>query len=113
METQTEPLPTAIPAGIVPARVDSATRPVAGSIRARVESPKTAQIEPKPPATLPFGEPNAVPATLIGGGVSSLNCGSIRESCPDRPCATQTRPNPNASPVGVRLSSPMVVTIVR
>ena len=57
LATQMEPLPTTIPAGSVPGarRLRHAAR--YGSIRARVESPKTAQIEPKPTATLPLGEP--------------------------------------------------------
>ena len=81
------------------------TCPVSGSIRARVESPKTAQTEPSPVATAPLESPEGRRLRPGWASETSLNCGSIRETCPRRPCATHTAPNPNARPVGVRSSS--------
>ena len=42
-----------------------------------------------------------------------MNWGSIRETWPRRPCATQTVPKPTARPVGVRLSSVMLRRTLR
>src|SRR5262245_53395194 len=89
--TQTASRVTSTALGVEPVSAEPAGRTATGRTRASVESPNAAQTKPRPRATDP------VPAVYPLGAneivlVTRPNCGSMRDSSPRSPWATQTAP---------------------
>src|SRR5580765_7605549 len=82
--TQTDPSPYAMADGLFPASKCAMTCRDLGSIRERLESPKTIQTEPAPTAMLP----SFSGAFVVNGArivCMPLYCGAIRDTVPRSP----------------------------